>query len=267
MSRSWSNEQWQVNTRKCSILDTNELDKLEERLGIPMPEMVFGNNVLEVVHKPSQWTLRFDPAEALDFVDKSYDGKTKILQVAHSDTWKASKIKHQLETPLAPGQIDYDVNKVHRPFDWTYTTGYQGSIEPYKACSTDEGIPYDELKKPEPILFFDEVQLYEDELGDFGLTTYTAKIRVMPKCLFILARLYMRVDNVAFRIRDTRIYIDLETLRVTREYSEKESSFKYVKSKVPIYAEDFTQLLRDPNWVGSVAELKRSETTKISIDH
>lgn len=266
MSRSWSNEQWQVNSRKCSILDTNELEKLEKKLGIPMPEMVFGNNVLEVIHKSSKWTLRFDPVEALDLVDKSYNKKTKILQVAHSDTWKASKIKHKLETPTAPGQIDYDVNRVHKPFDWTYTTNYQGSITPYNAAPTEEGIPYNELKKPEPILFFDEIQLYEDELGDFGLTTYTVKIRVMPKCIYILSRLYMRVDNVAFRMRDTRIYIDLETNAVTREYSEKESSFDFVKSKVPIYAEDLTHLLRDPNWVGSIAELRLFEITKIRID-
>lgn len=230
---------------------------MEEELGIPLPEMVFGSNILEVKHEPSQLTLQFKPEPALDDVDKTLGGKTKVLQVANSAKWKASKIKNKKEQPPQLGQLDYDVDRVHRPFDWTYTSSYEGEAscpkEPTaKFEPSEKSIPYDVLRKPDPILFFDEVPLYEDELGDFGLCAYSVKIRVMPHNLFILARFYMRVDNVAFRIRDTRVYVDFKTDEIIKEHQEKEGSFEFVRSKVPIWQDDYTQLFRDPNWVDSV---------------
>ncbi|KAI6024518.1 TIP41-like family-domain-containing protein [Pisolithus marmoratus] len=48
--------------------------------------------------------------------------------------------------------------------------------------------------------------VYEDELHDNGSSNLVVRIRVMPTCFFILARFTLRVDNVLFRIHDTRIY-------------------------------------------------------------
>lgn len=48
--------------------------------------------------------------------------------------------------------------------------------------------------------------------------------------MLLLCRLFMRLDNVVVRIRDTRIYVDFETEEVVREYTAKESSFKDVKN-------------------------------------
>jgi len=264
-SRTWNNDEWSVFTEKASIVDSQAIEALEEQLKIPMPEMVFGKNRLGIVHEPSQLSIVFDPVAALDEVDKTYNGKTKILQVAHSGAWKASKIRSKHENPVTLGNVDYDVNKVHHPFDWTYTNDYKGTLTPNGARSSLNPIPYDELKRPDPILFFDEVPLYEDELGDFGLTTHTVKIRVMPNNLFVLARLYVRVDNVAFRIRDTRIYVDFRTNKITREYTEKEGAYDEVKKRVPIWAEDFTQMLRDPAWVDSVLPPLLQENCEIPL--
>ncbi len=120
-----------------------------------------------------------------------------------------------------------------RPFDWSYTTDYRGTIT--KGVSFDiqkdkaEPIPIDLLKRPDPILFFEEVVLYESELDDNGISIFSCKFRVMPDRMLLLCRLFMRLDNVLMRIRDTRIYVDFNTGKVIRDYTEKESEFGKVK--------------------------------------
>ena len=39
----------------------------------------------------------------------------------------------------------------------------------------------------------------------------------------------MRLDNVLVRIRDTRVYVDFKTNKVTREYTATEEKFGVVK--------------------------------------
>lgn len=90
-------------------------------------------------------------------------------------------------------------------------------------------IPVELLKRPDPILFFDEVMLYEDELADNGIAMLSCKIRVMPARMLLLCRFFMRLDDVVFRIRDTRIYVDFGTGEVIREYVAKEDEFENVR--------------------------------------
>ncbi|PQE04579.1 type 2a phosphatase activator tip41 protein [Rutstroemia sp. NJR-2017a BVV2] len=118
-----------------------------------------------------------------------------------------------------------------KPFDWSYTTDYKGTITNGKSFSTDnaEPIPIALLKRPDPILFFEEVVLYESELDDNGISVFSCKVRVMPDRMLLLCRLFMRLDNVIVRIRDTRIYVDFNTNQVIRDYTEKEDTFDNVK--------------------------------------
>lgn len=90
-------------------------------------------------------------------------------------------------------------------------------------------IPVEMLKRPDPILFYEEVVLYESELDDNGISLLNCKVRVMPDRMLLLCRLYMRVDNVIIRIRDTRIYVDFDTGKVIRDYVEKEEKFAKLK--------------------------------------
>jgi type 2A phosphatase activator TIP41 len=77
--------------------------------------------------------------------------------------------------------------------------------------------------------------LYESELDDNGISVYACKLRVMPDRMLLLCRLYMRLDNVLVRIRDTRIYVDFDTGKVIRDYTEKEDRFDKVKqASLPI---------------------------------
>ena len=87
----------------------------------------------------------------------------------------------------------------------------------------------DKLRRPDPILFFDEVDLYEDELGDNGMSLLSIKVRVMPARLLLLSRFFLRLDDVIFRVRDTRIYVEFETGEVMRDYCVMESTYSKLK--------------------------------------
>jgi type 2A phosphatase activator TIP41 len=71
--------------------------------------------------------------------------------------------------------------------------------------------------------------LYEDELADNGISMLSCKIRVMPDRLLLLARFFMRLDNVVFRLRDTRIYVDFNKAEVIRDYQAREMGYEDVR--------------------------------------
>lgn len=78
-----------------------------------------------------------------------------------------------------------------KPFDWTYTTLHPGStISPSSSSSAPEwtpaplnhpGIPLALLARTDiPILFFEEIPLFEDELGDNGIADVTIRVVRFP---------------------------------------------------------------------------------------
>ena len=123
------------------------------------------------------------------------------------------------------------ITEVVKPFDWSYSTDYKGTLRSQSPLFeiTTTPIPLELLKRPDPILFFDEIILYEDEMADNGITMYSCKIRVMPARLLLLCRFFMRLDNVVLRIRDTRVYVDFGTGEVIREYVAKEEKYEVVR--------------------------------------
>ena len=129
-----------------------------------------------------------------------------------------------------------NITEVVKPFDWSYTTDYRGTAEPSDQAfeASTVPIPLELLKRPDPIIFFDEVMLYEDEMADNGITILSCKIRVMPARLLLLCRFFMRLDNVLFRLRDTRVYVEFATGEVIREYMAKEEDYESVRA-VSIY--------------------------------
>lgn len=52
----------------------------------------------------------------------------------------------------------------------------------------------------------------------------------MPSCFFILLRFFLRVDDVLFRVYDTRIYHRFGTSTVIRECSTRENSYREIRS-------------------------------------
>lgn len=272
--------EWHIETNQTSILSAPEIDAATARLGLPMPEMIFGNNYVLLKHAPTGFEMRFNTLAALDLVDKTGE-RDGLVQVSYSKAWQKSRESTAANNP------DEVIQGIVKPFDWTYTTAYKGessheltqapdntSTGPNGTVEQGNGgdennsgfeIPFDRLRRPDPILFYKEIPLYEDELGDNGIVSYTIKLRVMPERLLLLARFFLRVDNVMFRIRDTRVFIEFSENLVLREYQEREDDYKNVYRKIPRVTKDFGQWLRDENWVCSKIQPKKIVRERIIL--
>jgi type 2A phosphatase activator TIP41 len=94
------------------------------------------------------------------------------------------------------------------------------------------------LTARDPILFHAEVPLYESELEDCGTATLAARVRVMPRCWFVLLRLFVRVDGGAVRLREARYFCRFDKdsegagapPRVLREVRRSEGAFGALRS-------------------------------------
>lgn len=260
-----SQNRFSISTRKLPISKSGAIDALTEKIGIPIPEMIFGDNLVAITHTPTGWSLQFNAHDALDAVDKT---DKNMLRVAYARDWESTR-----------EATTQSIKEVVKPYDWSYSTTYSGTVEmsssevaPVAAeaagrqfSPTDKQIPIELLKRRDPILFFDEVVLYESELDDNGISVYSAKLRVHEKRMLLLCRLFMRLDSVLVRIRDTRIYVDFETDEVIRDYTEKEAGFadiKQVRNGSQPCVKPHHESLSPPQWhyYGSAAT-KRSLLT------
>ena len=118
---------------------------------------------------------------------------------------------------------------VKQTYDWTFTTRFKGELTSSipgftNPERTEEKIPIHMLTRPDPILFFDEIVLFEDELADNGSAMVTVKLRVMPSCYFLLQRFFLRVDDVLLRVIEIRVFHEFGKSYVLREYQEKSCS-------------------------------------------
>lgn len=246
-----------ITTRKLPISKSGPISSMEARLGIPVPEMIFGDNVVSIEHRPTGWRIEFNAYDALDAVDKT---DKNMLQVAYAKSWSASR-----------EQTSAGIKEVVKPYDWSYSTTYKGTegprptpqsrapFAPSESYGSPSGIttttattpqtptlrmvgphpddetrpaasiPLELLKRRDPILFFDDVVLYESELDDNGISMLSVKARVHEKRMLLLCRLFMRLDHVVARVRDTRVYVDFDTDEVVREYTVKEDSYEELK--------------------------------------
>lgn len=153
-----------------------------------------------------------------------------------------------------------------KPFDWSYSTDYKGTVSgPSSFETSDKEIPVELLKRPDPIKFFDEVMLYEDELADNGITMLSCKVRVMPERLLLLTRFFMRLDDVLFRIRDTRIFVEFPTGEVIREYVAREDKFETVRHKLAMRGTDVPAMLRDANRLSELLPVVTRTNEKLQL--
>lgn len=230
---------WKVTTRKQPILKAEPIEEMNQKIGIPIPEMIFGDNFVSITHVKSGWTLEFNAHDALDRVSKTEEG---MLQVAVAEEWKKER-SHQEE-----------VRQVVKPFDWSYSTDYRGTTNKDRSSGdwveSDQAkhpVRVDLLSRPDPILFFDAVDLYEDELADNGIALLNIKVRVMPDRLLLLSRFFLRLDGVIIRIRDTRVYVEHSSNTVIRQYTAKEEQYKTVQEKLKGMRENVPEAFRDAN--------------------
>ncbi|CAL1700500.1 unnamed protein product [Somion occarium] len=252
---------WRITAQTNPISNAGECGALQAVLtGMPLPEMTFGNNSLELEHIPSQWKYSFRAQDALKAVKfgelQEGDGGVKV---GYSEAWLRSRTGPLTDLPMPKTMTT-------KPYDWTYTTTYSGHQESsdisWQAADSDNTshtIPLAELTRQDPILFYAEIPLFEDELHDNGASHL---LRVMPTCLFILLRFTLRVDNVLFRTFDSRIYhsFSSEPPLVVREISGWEAPYDRVKRQLP-KRDDLTPMT-DPNWIAKVLTGMPSEVTQ-----
>lgn len=178
-----------------------------------LPDMVFHKNKLSLKHKDGA-LLEFLPMDSLRLVE---NGK-QPLQVACAQEWKDSR-------------PDCHMEEKFKPFDWTFTTDYQGTLnEKFRVENSDMSLNKFKLMQREKILFYHDLTLFEDELHDNGISSCSVKIRVMPSGFFILLRHFLRVDNVLLKMHDTRFHYEIENNYIFKEYTNREATYSQLKN-------------------------------------
>lgn len=256
---------FEISSRKLPISKSGPIDEMSARLGIPVPEMIFGDNLVAVRHVPTGWAIEFAAEPALDAVDKT---GANMLQVAYAGEWSSSRERSSA----------HDIREVVKPYDWSYSTTYRGSETPgvvrganralTLARADGKQIPLELLKRRDPILFFDEVVLFESELDDNGVSLFSCKLRVMEQRMLLLCRLYMRLDGVVVRVRDTRVYVDFEKDEVIREYTAKEDKHENVTRALRmsgLHPDAVTAAFRDANQVAHLLPVVEQQTDSVSL--
>merc|ERR1712000_222686 len=241
---------WEIRSCSKPLLNSDDLEKWTDKIGlVALPEMVFGYSFVTLKHAESGFELSFNAYDALETVDKN----NATVQVGYAEHWKQSKIASGEEDKLVQGKA----------FDWTYTTNYFGTVDEkkFQSVETEQRIDIERLKRHDPILFFDELILFEDELADNGSSMLTVKLRVMPTCFFLLCRLFIRVDDVMFRVLETRVYHQFGTTDVLREITHREATYEQLGGRLPTEKSK----LNDPNFMIPLIPLRRQRIDKFEL--
>ncbi|KAG5639672.1 hypothetical protein H0H81_005855 [Sphagnurus paluster] len=184
-SRSIDIFDWFITTSTNPISNAADCDALQATLGFPLPEMTFGSNLLTLEHRPSGWKYTFATDAALKAVKNGElqegDGGVKV---GYADKWLESRIGPSSSVPM-PKTVPT------KPYDWTYTTTYMGhehsgAVSEGRSVTwatadhaiPSHAIPMAELTRPDPILFYAEIPLFEDELHDNGSSSLIVRIQL-----------------------------------------------------------------------------------------
>ncbi|GFR46048.1 hypothetical protein Agub_g7518, partial [Astrephomene gubernaculifera] len=91
------------------------------------------------------------------------------------------------------------------------------------------------LMERDPILFYEELPLYESDLDDNGVCCVSLKLRVMPRCWLVLLRCWVRVDGCMVRLRETRLFCRHDKpekrLEVLQEVKHCEGDFASLRAQ------------------------------------
>jgi type 2A phosphatase activator TIP41 len=222
--------------------ETCPVCQYEQELGLPfLPEMIFPNNRLSLSLKTAADNvfIEFNTFDALKMVDTT---KSPDFQVGPSSVWQEAR---------------KETRNFEHPFDWTYTSDYKGTLGPnVEVKETSETIDFEMLKRREPISFYNQMTLYEDELADHGCAEMTLRVRVMPTCFFILCRFYLRVDGVMVRVCETRVFARKGKSYAIREWTRREATYAQLRPQ------DRERVL-DPNLISQSLPIVSSENVAL----
>lgn len=216
---------WKIKSGKSRISSESECDLLARQLqnaatldGTDMkrlnpPEIVYFHAFLTLEY-PGGFCFSFTAREALL---EWADAHKYLCSNTTCNDYRGVSITKSADAKLWKSKNNHCNIKVKNEFnyDWTYSTPFVGvtnggtcnnGVTTWEKCD-DSGINMTMLTdKSAPILMYDDILLYEDDMHDNGDVQLSVKIRVMPKCFYILMRLFLRVDHMLIRCRDTRIF-------------------------------------------------------------
>ena len=163
----------------------------------------------------------------------SYRG-VSVLKSSDASLWKQkqqSQSPHESSSSSKKKQDTINIGSTTFHYDWTYSTPFCGNVygtqkRPWIPLE-QSGMPMQLLTDQSvPILYFDSVILYEDDLHDNGQVEYTVKVRVMPTCAYILCKLFLRIDHVLLRVRECRLLVEFSTQTIFRDITWRECAWK-----------------------------------------
>jgi hypothetical protein len=190
---------WHFLSRSGKMMPSATLDALQSELKLNhIPEVTFSNNLMQMTNTKKGIVYYISAVDALkytnyEYLQKHYENyenqtsttdnrsvnyKPEILKVKAADFWNKKK---------APDDIE--VEDMNVTSDWTFTTPYKGLVtakknfasmfnnhtlndtvnEDFTITKVEDGIPLDKLGQDNPILYYTEVLLWQDDLGDFGM--------------------------------------------------------------------------------------------------
>jgi len=263
---------WTITTNKTTMLNSNEIDEWRKNLKLGstnIPEMVFGNNFLLLKHLESGFCLNFN---ALDTLKNLFPGPDESIRVADASKWS--------KKPVPP-----EVQKLQQQ-NWTFSNSYEGTLFNFKKeitpsnekqditntsvtndlefkieQNTKARIDIEKLKARDPILFYDDIILFEDELHDNGISIESVRIRVMEKFFLCLLRFFLRVDGVIFRVFDIRFYHEFGWDYVIKERQAREDKYQNIER---YFIGDKTQL-QNVDTIYSMLKVVHTSVDKIQI--
>ena len=213
-----------------------------------LPEAFYGYNRLFLVNKEKNFSYEFNPLQMMS--QTKYEIRAKLfdekkiyyippeVKVQYHKTWDNMKIEGR-----------DDIKRITPTSDWTFSSPYMGSltsipksdisifysdIKDDKEFKIEESknvkIPLEKLGPENKIIEYNQIDFYEDELSDNGISEGKIRFRVMNDCFYGLLRSYLRVDSVLIRNIDTRIYYGFGDEYIIRNVSVKEMSYEKLKS-------------------------------------
>lgn len=230
-----------IHTSKGVITKSDQIDEITKNNQLSkIPDSFFGDNFIKI-NTPfydinisaidSCKYLKYSELKTKHFTkNETVNNFSQIpfffvndIKVSNSKTWSQLKILHGNEL----------IKEQFLDQDWTYLNHYRGLIDisekvTVKNETKNIEIPKNRLTQENKILFYSDLFLYEDDLGDFGYSCLRSRMRVQNDSAFILLRSYIRIDGNRIRSIDNRIFIDFEDYSIIREISFFDSTYQEI---------------------------------------
>ena len=229
---------WDFYSHTENMLNSKDLDiliKNKEENGLHishLPEIFYGYNRLFLINESANFCYEFNPLQMLSLTSNTI--RQKLLK--------------EKEIYYIPTQAKSQYSKTDdtkNEMDWSFSSPYMGHITSINNCIMNKYYPkINETKKlrteksnmifpeikVENVLNYNQVQFFEDELGDIGLSEGKIGFGVMDQCFLGLMRCYLRVDNMLVRNIDTKIYHKFGEKYIIRNFSVKEKTYDELKN-------------------------------------